>query len=210
MANGDAAAAKGIAVVPASKDLKLGYDDINRALDLIAGLMDSVASVQTAALALLPPGTSIQGYWRVAPTGYVLEAGQYLLKAGTYANLYAAIGDIHNDAGTPTGYFRVPDSRGRVQAGLAPAAFGNPDFTFLGGTPGVYQVSLTAAQNGTHTHGVNSVIQGLVGYAVEMQGTGTIGRGITGPTNTGTDASGSGAPHNNVQPTIIVNRALKF
>ena len=36
MANGDAAAAAGLPVVPATKDIRLGYDDINRLADAVA------------------------------------------------------------------------------------------------------------------------------------------------------------------------------
>jgi hypothetical protein len=43
MANGDKAAAKGIAVVPATKAHSLGYDDINRVADAIADEIDARA-----------------------------------------------------------------------------------------------------------------------------------------------------------------------
>lgn len=48
MATGDAAAAKGLRVVAATKDLKLGYDDINKRGDELAAEMDA----RTAADAL--------------------------------------------------------------------------------------------------------------------------------------------------------------
>ena len=43
MATGDAAAAKGLRVVPATKDLKLGYDDMNKRGDELAAEMDARA-----------------------------------------------------------------------------------------------------------------------------------------------------------------------
>lgn len=41
MANGDAAAAAGLPVVPSTKDIRLGYDDINRLADFLAAHMVS-------------------------------------------------------------------------------------------------------------------------------------------------------------------------
>lgn len=41
MANGDAAAAAGLPVVPASKDIRLGYDDLNALADALAAHMVS-------------------------------------------------------------------------------------------------------------------------------------------------------------------------
>jgi len=47
MATGDAAAAKGLRVVPATKDLRLGYDDINQRGDELAAEMDARAAADT-------------------------------------------------------------------------------------------------------------------------------------------------------------------
>lgn len=41
MATGDKAAAKGLRVVPATKDLRLGYDDINKRGDELADEIDA-------------------------------------------------------------------------------------------------------------------------------------------------------------------------
>lgn len=54
MATGDAAAAKGLRVVPATKDLKLGYDDINARGDELAAEIDARANaVNTLAIGKL-------------------------------------------------------------------------------------------------------------------------------------------------------------
>ena len=50
MATGDKAAAKGLRVVPASKDLKLGYDDINKRGDELADEIDARASADALKL----------------------------------------------------------------------------------------------------------------------------------------------------------------
>lgn len=48
MATGDKAAAKGLRVVAASKDLKLGYDDINKRGDELADEIDARTSGDAA------------------------------------------------------------------------------------------------------------------------------------------------------------------
>lgn len=55
MANGDAAAAKGLHTIPATKDLKIGYDDINRTQDELAAEIDA----RTAGVAASFPASKI-------------------------------------------------------------------------------------------------------------------------------------------------------
>jgi hypothetical protein len=50
MAIGDAAAAKGLRVVPATKDLKLGYEDINQTQDELAAEIDARVAGDAAKL----------------------------------------------------------------------------------------------------------------------------------------------------------------
>lgn len=50
MATGDAAAAKGLRVVPATKDLRLGYDDINQRGDELAEEIDARAAADALKL----------------------------------------------------------------------------------------------------------------------------------------------------------------
>lgn len=50
MATGDAAAAKGLRVVPASQDIKQGYDAINQRGDELAEEMDARASADALKL----------------------------------------------------------------------------------------------------------------------------------------------------------------
>ena len=50
MATGDAAAAKGLRVVPPTKDLKVGYDDINKRGDELAAEIDARVAGDAAKL----------------------------------------------------------------------------------------------------------------------------------------------------------------
>lgn len=62
-----------------------------------------------------PVGTYIQHAGATAPTGFVACDGASLLRAGTYADLFAVIGTTYGAAdGT---HFNVPDARGLVMVG---------------------------------------------------------------------------------------------
>jgi microcystin-dependent protein len=87
-----------------------------------------------------------------APTGYLLCNGASLLRAGTYAALFAVIGTSYGAVdGT---HFNVPDHRDRfpVGAGTTYAA---------GSTGGLASVALTTAEAPVHSHGLNSHVHGL-------------------------------------------------
>lgn len=192
MANGDYAAANGLGanIVPATDDIRNGWDWINKLADVVAALLVRLNAVQA-------PGTSIEGYWNVAPTGYVLENGASYSTA-TYPALFAVIGYTYGGAGAS---FNVPDSRGRVT--VAKSASGA--FATMGGKTGTETVALTAAQNGPHTHdyawgGVNVTPGGGVAamYPVGFDSA------------RATTQSGSGQAHTNLQPSITLNRAIKL
>jgi len=113
----------------------------------------------------------------------------------------------------------VPDLRGRVVAGQddmggsSANRLTNPASTTggingdtLGGTGGVETHVLTEAQLAEHDHTYAQVRSG-VGY------TGGVNNSIDsslGSTGTNTGNSGSNAAHNNVQPTIILNKIIRY
>jgi microcystin-dependent protein len=84
---------------------------------------------------LLPPGMIAPYVGAAAPGGWLLCDGSQVSQT-TYAALYAAIGV--NKFGTDTGgNFYLPDLRGRVPVGQAPAAAGgNADVQTIGNTEG--------------------------------------------------------------------------
>jgi microcystin-dependent protein len=196
MATGDAGAAAGFATVPASKDLRLGYEDLNKKADELAGLL---ALIKAAAL---PAGTSIEGHWVAAPAGFALEQGQLMVRTEQPA-LYAAIGTRYNTGGESATTFRLPDSRGRVAV-----ARGAGSFTTLGAKSGAEQHQLSIAEMPQHRHNVDQPIVALDGES----GAGiTIGGGSYAvKTAAPTGLQGGNIPHNNVQPSIVLNRAIKL
>jgi microcystin-dependent protein len=113
-------------------------------------------------------------------------------------------------AGDGATTFNTPNKRGRVSLGadamggtaannVTPSGAGIYAGA-LGATGGAETVSLTAAQNGQHTHGgiPVDIISVNGGYAVAAAGT-------TGTTS----SSGSGSPHQNMPPVVVSNFIIK-
>ncbi|WP_374374530.1 phage tail protein [Dongia sp.] len=161
-----------------------------------------------------PPGSGVPAgivAWTgaaSAPLGWIFGYGQEISRSG-YAALFAEYGTTHG-AGNGTTTFRVPDLRGVTIAGkddmggVAAGRLTNPSTTIggidgsvLGAIGGAETHSLTANQNGPHTH--------PAGVATSN---GSAGAG-PGATNSTTGVSGAGHGHNNVQPTIILNGIIK-
>lgn len=76
MATGDDAAAKGLRVIPASKDIRLGYDDINKRGDELAQEIDDREAAVAAETAD-----------RVAADALKLDAAKVLVQATAPANI---------------------------------------------------------------------------------------------------------------------------
>ncbi len=196
MANGDAAVAAGLGanVVPATDDIRNGYDWINKLADTVAASLLRINAVQA-------PGTSIEGHWTTAPAGYLLENGAAVSRT-TYANLFAALGTRYG-AGDGSSTFNLPDSRGRVSVGK-----GSGQFATLGAKGGAESVVLTFSQMPQHSHPVlgGTVVGTDGGNSAGIQ---TGGSGYT-LVNPSTGLQGDNQPHPNVQPFIVLNRAIKF
>lgn len=96
---------------------------------------------------VMPPGTSIEGYWATPPDGFLFEDGA-LVSRVTYAGLFAVIGTTFG-AGNGTTTFGLPNSRGKVAVGLDNS---QTEFNALGVVGGAKTVALTATEMPAHTH----------------------------------------------------------
>lgn len=105
------------------------------------------ASAAIQASSSLDVGTSIGGYWSVAPTGFLFEDGSAVSRT-VYANLFAVIGTTYG-AGNGSTTFNLPDSRGRTSVNLSPT---DTEFDAMGEKPGSKTETLTIAQLPVHTH----------------------------------------------------------
>ncbi len=172
----------------------------------------TAAKLDSAATSVLMPTGAIMPYAGAspAPQGYLLCAGQSVL-VDDYGDLYGVIGFTYGGSGAS---FNLPDLRGRVIAGQDDMGGTSADRLTdaqadqRGGTLGFETHTLTTTELPAHTHGGLTDIdpdggdggQGEdpnVDY-VTSNGDGTV-----------SGSTGGGGPHNNVQPTIILNYIIK-
>jgi microcystin-dependent protein len=165
------------------------------------------------------PAGVIQMYaGAAAPTGWLLCQGQEVSQL-TYATLYGIISTTYNTGGEAVGNFRLPDFRRRVPVGAGgtgSATLGN----LIGNHGGSETHTLIVSEMPAHTHVVGST--DATKY-VSMAST-----TFTSPPNaafqTGGPAQfqyytttsplqansvGGDLPHNNIQPSLVVNYIIK-
>lgn len=232
---------------PQSSDVVLNYPAVERTYrDVVESWLTVHSDPATglikwagiAPVAQIPIGAEISFAGPTAPTGWLLEFGQSLLRAD-YAALFAVIGTTYGSVdGT---HFTLPDKRGRTTAGKddmgGPSAnrltnpagtTGGIDGDVLGGTGGLETHALTSTQNGPHVH-TGTTATGSANHvhtvasaqdpshaggdaAVEGNSDGgsipTTASGLAHTHTFTTDSGGSGTGHNNVQPTIISNMII--
>lgn len=141
-----------------------------------------------------------------APAGWLMCDGSQYLQA-SYPALYTAIGSAYGEA--DTGYFRVPDLRGKVPMGASTAHA-------LASTGGEETHVLTVGELPSHTHPVNllSTIGGTVanpgGYLMTDTNTAAATNSGSGYTVLGvtSGATGSDTAHNNMQPYLALNHII--
>ncbi|MDN5848788.1 MAG: tail fiber protein [Nitrococcus sp.] len=150
------------------------------------------------------------GFSRV-PAGWLPCNGQ-LLPISQNQALFSLIGTTYGGDGQTT--FAVPDLRGRVplHAGSGPGLSSRT----LGEGGGTENVTLTAAQIGAHSHGFTATtsvasvttpgptlalgtLSGDSMYATDISGAASV---TLAPSSI--SASGGGAPHENLMPTLTV------
>lgn len=191
------------------------------AIGLVAGLRDT-------------PATSKETYNTVADNGWLMEFGQAVSRT-TYARLFEHIGTTHG-VGDGVTTFNLPDSRGRVA--VAADNMGGTDAgvltssNVLGTKMGAETHTLSTAELAAHNHSVDPPATGVSGnvdafYSPAGPGTWQFSNTGTPPTveiSTGPRSmgggtvdiaafnsanNGSGTAHNNMQPSITVNRMIR-
>lgn len=143
-----------------------------------------------------------------APAGWLLCYGQNISRT-TYAALFGVMGTTFG-SGDGSTTFTLPDLRGRVRAGLdtmgGTAANRLTGTTMssidLAGQGGKETITLTTSQMPAHSHDIDWSSGTGAGDAVARGGS------TAGTATTWIGNEGSGAAHNNVQPTIFVNSMI--
>lgn len=179
-----------------------------------------IDSPQASLANITPVGSVLDFAGAAAPTGWLLCYGQAISRED-YSDLFSVIGTTYG-VGNGSTTFNLPDLRGRVVAGqddmggtsadrlTNPAGTtGGIDGDVLGGTGGSETHLLTSAQSGlrAHTHNVNKAA------SAGGDGSGLAYSSTSLANNTGihnSSALDATNAHNNVQPTIILNKIIKY
>ena len=174
--------------------------------DYVAGDKINASDLNDIANNTNPVGTMLMWATDTAPTDYILCFGQAISRT-TFSDLFGVIGTVYG-IGDGSTTFNVPDMRGRLplgqddMGGTPKGVVTDPDADVLGGEVGVEEQALTVAQLPSHNHG----------YRKQGDG-GDVQKGIQNSAswnNAGTtDNTGSGAAHNNLQPTLTLNYIIK-
>lgn len=161
----------------------------------------------------VPVGTILPRASANVSPGYLAYNGQ-LASRTVYARLYAEMGTIWG-AGDGSTTFQVgPTNPRRTMVGAGGISSGELGNT-VGSLGGSETEALTEANNGPHRHipdgsdtGLEFIVNrtGVTAYAFSGPGTfeaANIARGET-------SISGSGTPHNNIQPSMVVLFQVKY
>lgn len=181
--------------------------------------LEEYDKTQDAKIALLaPPPLGIVQIWagKTVPAGYELCEGQQL-KISEYPALYTAIGTTYNNAysytgaryTTMSGYFRLPDLRGRFLVGYNAS---DADYSAYGRVGGEKKHALTNSEMPSHSHNVRDYYYPEQTTTGGISGNEYVGGNRTGSAKTdndnnyllyknhNTDSAGSGYAHENRPP----------
>jgi len=163
----------------------------------------------------IPPGTMVDFAGTTAPQGWLLCDGA-LRNRISDARLFAAIG-THYGAGDGSTTFALPNLRGRVTAMVDPT---RPGWEELGDEIGEATHALNPGEMPAHGHSITDPghVHEMLTRADLTPGGGAGAFAVASPLGQTTqqaytgitiDLAGGGQPHNNVQPTTLVNKIIK-
>jgi microcystin-dependent protein len=150
-----------------------------------------------------PVGTIIDFAGTSLPTNYLQCDGSAVSRT-TYATLFAAIGTTWG-VGDGSTTFNLPNFNRRTAVGSGGTGTGTLG-NAVGNTGGAETVTLTLTESPAHQHvpntGTNFMATGGVGFAS--------GAYLALQQATNTNSQGGGGAHNNIQPSAIVLKCIKY
>lgn len=183
---------------------------------VIDGAIEPSKLAPSVQQSLVPVGTILAFGGNTAPDGFLFCDGSPVSRS-TYHNLFSAIGNVWG-SGDGSSTFNLPDLRGRAPIG---AGTGNGlTIRTIGESFGEETHQLTIAEMPSHNHDIDD--QGHVHTGVLHTGGSAFSGGITpilSDTVQSTDRAftgikvlkqGGSQPHNNMQPSAVVNYIIKY
>jgi microcystin-dependent protein len=155
---------------------------------------------------LIQSGMIVEFAFGTVPTGF-LECDGTAVSRTTYATLFSKVGTTFG-AGNGSTTFNVPDIRRRVVMGRGGTQVSGPANT-LGSTGGAETHTLSTSELPAHTHGVPAGSTNYLGVTAGAAQLSTMAGPYTFTTPTETGSAGSGTAHTNVQPSIVMVKAIK-
>lgn len=177
-------------------------------------IFETFLNVNVAPQYSMFPGSIIDFAGTAAPSGWLLCYGQ-LVSRLKYSGLFATIGTSYG-IGDGSTTFSIPDLRGRVVAGKdnmggvsSNRLINRIGGTTLGAVGGFEEITMTIAEMPVHSHGQQvSANAGSNPGRKDFAGEGPFQGGY--PQGLNTFNEGGGTSHNNTQPTIILNKIIKY
>lgn len=151
-----------------------------------------------ASVGWLPTGMIMLDAGSTAPTGWLACDGAAISRE-EYAELFSRIGTTYG-TGDGSTTFNLPNLKGKVPVGIDA---GDASFDVLGETGGEKTHTLTEAELASHRHSFAALSSG-----------GGAQRGVHNDnwdnvTTFASLATGGDAPHNNLQPYVVLNYIIK-
>jgi len=170
----------------------------------LSQLAASIAPYITpATLAVVPAGAVLDYAGTTAPVGYLMCDGSAVDRTA-YADLFTAIGTTYG-AGDGSTTFNLPDFRGRAAIGVGQGT-GLTD-RYVGEYVGEESHLLTISEMPSHTHVIPR--DNLTPGSIDSYGPLESGGNYANQRPFNTLPSGSSQPHNNIQPSLAVNKIIK-
>ncbi len=167
----------------------------------------------------VPIGSVTEFYGTTEPDNWLFCYGQAISRTD-FGELFAVLGTTYG-IGDGSTTFNMPDLRGRVVAGKddmgsvsadrLTGASGGVDGDGLGNTGGSETHTLLSTELASHIH-IENGLNGFTAAPVNTTGPdSTFVSAVTStPHSTDTQTGGGGAAHNNVQPTFIANKIMRY